>query len=84
MIVTVKVEVDENVRERAEKNLAARGLTVAEAFRLMLARTAADQDDIGPLIPNRETVAAIEAARRGELVSLGSPTEAMAELNTPL
>ena len=33
------------------------------------------------LIPSRTTVGAIEAARRGELVELGSPAEALAELN---
>ncbi|MDE0101690.1 MAG: hypothetical protein OXN89_04865 [Bryobacterales bacterium] len=35
----------------------------------------------GALTPNRATVAAIEAARRGEVVELGSPTDALAELN---
>ncbi len=33
------------------------------------------------LVPNRTTVAAIEAARQGELTELGSPAEAIAELN---
>ena len=33
------------------------------------------------LVPNRTTKAAIEAARRGELTELGSPAEAIAELN---
>ena len=33
------------------------------------------------LVPNRTTVAAIEAARRGELTELGSPADALAELN---
>ena len=35
----------------------------------------------GALVPNPATVAAIEAARRGEVVELGSPEEAIAELN---
>ena len=33
------------------------------------------------LAPNRTTVEAIEAARRGEVEELGTPTEALAELN---
>ena len=33
------------------------------------------------MIPNRATIAAIEAARRGDLVELGSPEAAIAELN---
>ncbi len=37
--------------------------------------------DSRALIRNRTTVAAIEAARRGDLVELGSPEDALAELN---
>lgn len=33
------------------------------------------------LEPNATTVAAIEAARRGDVVELGTPAEALAELN---
>ena len=32
---------------------------------------------------NRETINAINAARRGDLVTLGTPTQAIAELNQP-
>ena len=37
--------------------------------------------DFGALVPNPTTVAAIEAARRGEVLDLGTPAEAIAELN---
>ena len=37
--------------------------------------------DFAALVPNPTTVAAIEAARRGEVVELGTPAEAIAELN---
>ena len=37
--------------------------------------------DFGALVPNPTTVAAIEAARRGEVVELGTPEETIAELN---
>ena len=37
--------------------------------------------DFGAVVPNPTTVAAIEAARRGEVVELGTPAEAIAELN---
>ena len=33
------------------------------------------------LVPNATTVEAIQAARRGQLVALGTPAEALAELN---
>lgn len=40
-----------------------------------------ERHSYGALVPNRTTVAAIEAARRGDLVEIGTPSEAIAELN---
>lgn len=37
--------------------------------------------DFPALVANRTTAVVIEVARRGEVVDLGSPTEAIAELN---
>ena len=37
--------------------------------------------DFGALVPNPTTVEAIEAARRGEVIELGTPAEAIVELN---
>ena len=37
--------------------------------------------DFGMLVANPTTVVAIEAARRGEVIELGTPEEAIAELN---
>ena len=51
-------------------------------MRIVLEQAAAGcGPDFGALVPNRTTVEAIEAARRGEVVELGSPLEALAELN---
>jgi len=62
--------------------LAAIGLTVSDAFRLMMVRIAAEKRlPFEPLVPNPETVAAMEAARRGELVTVGDVDGLMAELN---
>jgi DNA-damage-inducible protein J len=36
---------------------------------------------VEPLIPNTETVEAIRAARRGELVTVGGPDKLLASLN---
>ena len=41
----------------------------------------ATNPDSTELSPNRTTAAAIESARRGDLVELGSPSEAIKELN---
>ncbi len=84
MTVTVQIELDEQLRDKAARNLASNGLTIDEAMHIVLVQAAAGRAfDVGPLAPNRTTVDAIDAARRGELVELGSPDEAIAELNMP-
>ena len=84
MTVTVQIEMDEQLRDRAASNLASNGLTIDEAMQIVLVHAATGRAfDFGPLAPNQTTVGAVEAARRGELVELGSPEEAIAELNTP-
>ena len=82
MKVTVRVDVDRDVRDEAARQLAEQGLTINESMRIVLEQAAAGcGPDFGALVPNRTTVEAIEAARRGEVVELGSPVEALAELN---
>ena len=82
MKVTVHVDVEQHVRDEAARQLAAQGLTVNDAVRIVLKQAAAGcGPDFGALVPNPTTVAAMEAARRGEVVKLGTPEEATAELN---
>lgn len=82
MKVTVWVDVERDVRDEAARQLAEQGLTIDETMRIVLEQTAAGcGPDFGVLVPNATTVQAIEAARRGEVVGLGTPTEALAELN---
>ena len=82
MKVTVRVDVEQDVRDEAARQLNAQGLTIDETMRFVLEQAAAGcAPDFGPLVPNQTTVEAIEAARRGEVVELGSPVEALAELN---
>lgn len=48
--------------------LAAMGLTVSDAFRIMLTRVAREKAlPFEPLIPNAETIAAMKETRRGNL-----------------
>nr|VFK51982.1 MAG: DNA-damage-inducible protein J [Candidatus Kentron sp. TUN] len=62
--------------------LSATGLTVSDAFRLMMIRIANDQAlPFDPLIPNEETIDAMESVRRGELTSAGSPENLLTSLN---
>jgi len=58
------------------------GLTVSDAFRLLMVKVAKEKTlPFEPLVPNDETIKAIKAARRGELVSVNSPDELLTSLN---
>ena len=82
MKVTVRVDVEQDVRDEAARQLAEQGLTIGETMRIVLEQAAAGcVPDFGALVPNATTVEAIEAARRGEVLELGTPVEALAELN---
>jgi DNA-damage-inducible protein J len=78
----VRARIDEHVKEEAAAVLASIGLTVSDAFRLMMVRIAKDKAlPFEPLIPNAETIEAMRAARRGELVTVGSVDALFADLN---
>ena len=78
----VRARIDERVKNEAAAVLAAMGLTVSDAFRLMMMRIAADKAlPFEPLVPNAETIEAMKAARRGELTRLGSAEELLTSLN---
>ena len=78
----VRARIDERVKREAEAVLATIGLTVSDAFRLLMVRVAAEKAlPFEPLIPNAETIEAIKAARRGELVAVGSPENLLKKLN---
>ncbi len=82
MNVTVRVDIEQGVRDEAARQLAEQGLTIDETMRIVLEQAAAGcGPDFGALVPNATTVDAIEAARCGEVVELGSPADAIAELN---
>jgi DNA-damage-inducible protein J len=58
------------------------GLTLSDAFRLLLVRVAAEKAlPYDPLVPNEETIEAMKAARRGELVVAGKPENLLKSLN---
>jgi DNA-damage-inducible protein J len=78
----VQTRIDGKVKEEASAVLAAMGLTVSDAVRLMLTRVAHDKAlPFEPLIPNAETVAAMREARAGNLKSYESVDALMADLN---
>lgn len=64
----VRARINGRLKEEAAAVLAAMGLTVSDAFRLLMVRVARDKAlPFEPLVPNDKTIAAIKAARRGEL-----------------
>jgi DNA-damage-inducible protein J len=68
----VRARIDQRIKEEATAILGAAGLTISDAFRMMLMRTVADKAlPFDPLVPNEETIEAMKAARRGELVTVG-------------
>lgn len=78
----VRARIDGRLKEEAAAILSAAGLTISDAFRMMLVRTVADRAlPFDPLVPNERTIEAMKAARRGELVTVGGVNELLADLN---
>jgi len=62
----IHVRLDEKVKERAAKTLSDMGMSVSEAFRILLVRVAAEQAlPFEIKVPYRATAKAMEAADRG-------------------
>ena len=69
----VRARIDERTKDEAAAVLAAMGLTVSDAFRMMMIRIAREKAlPFEPLVPNSETIEAMKAARRGELITVGA------------
>jgi DNA-damage-inducible protein J len=78
----VRARIDGRIKKQAAAVLSAMGLTVSDAFRLMMVRIAKEKAlPFEPLVLNEETIEAMKAARRGELVTAGSPEELVTKLN---
>jgi DNA-damage-inducible protein J len=64
----VRARINEHIKEEASVVLAAMGLTLSDAFRILLTRVAHDKAlPFEPLIPNATTIQAMKEARRGHL-----------------
>lgn len=78
----VRARINPKVKAEAAAVLAAMGLTVSDAFRLMMMRIASDKAlPFEPLVPNAETIKAMQAARHGKLIAAGSSSSLLASLN---
>lgn len=64
----VQTRIDSAIKEEAAAVLAAMGLTLSDAVRLMLTKIAREHAlPFDPLIPNATTIEAMKEARRGNL-----------------
>ena len=78
----VRARIDERIKEEASTVLAAMGLTVSDAFRIMLPRIANDKAlPFEPLAPNKTTVAAMREASKGKLKRFDDVDSLMADLH---
>lgn len=78
----VRARINEQIKEEASAVLAAIGLTVSDAFRILLTRVAKDKAfPIEPLIPNEKTIAAMRDARSGKLIDVGKIDNLLESLN---
>ncbi len=78
----VRARIDGRVKDEAAAVLAAMGLTVSDAFRLLMVRVAKEKAlPFEPLIPNAKTVRAMKEARRGKLRRFNRVEDVMADLH---
>ena len=76
-------DVDEAILTRANEVLAKEGITLSDALRQMLNYIVAEgrMPHLRCIEPNEETLAAIAEAEQGDLITVGTVAELMAELN---
>lgn len=78
----VRARIDAHTKEEAAAVLEAMGLTVSDAFRIMMTRIAREKAlPFEPLMPNAETVAAMRESRRAKLPRFEDVRALMKDLN---
>ena len=78
----VHVRVEKRIKTQAAKTLAAMGLSVSVAVRVLLTRVAAEKAlPFEVKVPNRATAAAMQEARKGGLPSFDNVSDLMDDLN---
>ena len=78
----VRARINEKIKEEATIVLASMGMTVSEAFRMMITRVAREKAlPFEPLVPNKTTIDAMKKARQAKLKSFPDLNSLMADLN---
>ena len=76
-------DVDEAILAQSNEVLAKEGITLTEALRQMMNYIVVEgrMPHFHCIVPNEETLAAIAEAERGGLITVGTLTDLMADLN---
>lgn len=78
----IHVRVDHELKRKASQTLSKMGFSMSDAVRLLLTRIEADQAlPFAVKVPNAETLAAMEAGKRGEVFRANTVAEATAWLH---
>ena len=78
----VQARINPAVKEEAAAVLAAMGLTVSDAVRLLLTKVAHEKAlPFAPLVPNAATIEAMKEARRGGLPRFASVEDLLDDLH---
>jgi DNA-damage-inducible protein J len=78
----VHVRIEKRIKTKAAKTLAAMGLSVSDAVRVLLTRVAQEKSlPFEVKVPNAGTAAAIREARKGGLRSFSTVSALMSDLN---
>ena len=78
----VRARIDGALKEQASVVLESMGLTLSDAFRMLITRVVAEKSlPFEPLQPTEATLAAIQAARQGKTVRVGHPSGLLDSLN---
>lgn len=77
----VRARIDEHTKAEAAAVLGAMGLTVSDAFRMLMVKVAQEKTLPFDLTPNETTVAAMREARAGNLKKFNSVDDLMADLH---
>ena len=79
----VRARIDGKIKEEVAAVLDAMGLTVSDAFRMLLTRIAKERAlPFEPLVPNEETIQAMQEARVGRVRTAKSTDDLIAQLNS--
>lgn len=78
----VRARIDEATKTEAAAVLSSMGLSLSDAFRMLLKRVAAEKAlPFEPLVPNAETIAAMREAKKGRLPRFRTVDDLMRDLN---